>query len=64
MVKSKDFTFLESKKLPTIQILRDDYGIEYNTVLQRFEKKLSNSALFTEGYSLTEFISDYYLWNF
>jgi hypothetical protein len=61
MVKIKDLSFLEPKELPTLQIL-NDFGIEYNSTLQCFNKKLNNPALFSEEvvYPLAEFISDYY----
>ena len=38
MVKTKDLSFNEPKKLPSLQILSDDFGIEFNTDLQRFQK--------------------------
>jgi hypothetical protein len=61
MVKAKDFSFLEPKKLPTLQIL-NDFGIEFNPAQQCFNKKLNNSALLSEEvvYPLAEFVSDYY----
>ena len=31
MVKAKDLSFIEPKKLTTLQILRDDFIIEFNT---------------------------------
>jgi hypothetical protein len=62
-VKAKDLLFIEPKKLPRLQILRDDFGIEFSTDHQRFErKKLINSALLSgKGiYPLADFVLDYY----
>jgi hypothetical protein len=66
MVKPKDLSFLEHKKLPTLQTLLNDYGIEFNPALHRFNKKLNNPALLSEegGYPLAEFVSDYYEMDF
>ena len=65
MVKVKDLSFLESKKLPTLQILHD-FGIEFNPALQCFNKKLINHTLFSEEvvYPMAEFVSDYYEMDF
>ena len=48
MVNAKDLSFLEPKKLPTLQILINDYGIEFNPALQRFNKKLNNPGLLSD----------------
>ena len=63
MVKPKDLSFSEPKKLPTLlQTLRDDYEIELNPALQRFHKKLNNPTLLLgeDGYPLAEFVLHYY----
>jgi hypothetical protein len=63
MVKVKDLSFSEPKKLPTIKLLYDDFGICFNCDLQRFErKKLNKSTLLLEEgiYPLAEFVLDYY----
>jgi hypothetical protein len=62
MVKVKDLTFSEPKKLPTIKLLYAVFGISFNCDRQRFErKKLNNPSLFLkEGiYPLAEFVLDY-----
>ena len=62
MVKTNDLPFTEPKKLPKRQVLRDDFGIDFNSALQRFQKKLNNSILISEMgvYSLADFVLDYY----
>ena len=58
MVKTKDVTFSEPKKLPTLQILRDVFGLDFNTAILGFENQAQYSR--EEIYHLDEFISDYY----
>jgi hypothetical protein len=63
MVKVKDLSFSEPKKLPTIKLLYDDFEICLNCDLLQFErKKLKNPSLISEEgiYPLAEFILDYY----
>ena len=61
MVNAKDLSFLEPKKLPTLQTL-NDFGIEFNPTLQRFNKKLNNRTLLSGEvvYPLADFVLDYY----
>ena len=65
MVKIKDISFIEPKKLSTLQTL-NDFGIEFNPALQCFSKKLNNLTLLSGevGYPLAEFVLDYYEMDF
>ena len=56
MVKTKDVTFSEPKKLPTLQILRDVFGLDFNTALRGFSALEAGEEI----YHLDDFISDYY----
>ncbi len=63
MVKVKDLSFSDPKKLPTIKLLYEDFGISFNYDHQRFERKKLNNPriLLEEGiYPSAEFILDYY----
>jgi hypothetical protein len=62
MVKAKDLYFSEPKKLPRLQVLRDEFRIVFNLDQQRFEKKLNCTGLLSEDgvYPLAEFVLDYY----
>ena len=62
MVKAKDLSFIEPKKLPSLQTLVNDFGIDFNAAHQRFHKKVNNPALLSvEGiYPLADFVLDYY----
>ena len=63
MVKAKDLSFSELKKLPSLQSLQDDLGIEFNTDLQHFARKNWIIQLYFQRMDfilLAEFVLDYY----
>ena len=66
MVNAKDLSFVEPKKLPTLQTLLNDFGIDFNHDEQRFEKKLNSTGLLSEDgvYPLADFVLDYYKMEF
>ena len=67
MIQAKSILFDKPKKLPTLKLLKESFGIDYDSNFQQFnslqcEIKVKNYVQILAGgmYPLQEFLDDYY----